>query len=525
MKVEVYEDVSTVEITNPDGQDRVSIELPKSIQVIVSDAAANGKSAYQIWLDLGNTGTEQDFIDSLGGVADEEWEELNLDGRLQGALALSQSPQFLASSVCRAYWQRVGRKLDMLGLMLIPANEDWGTPDPFFPIQPIILNSDELPYIPRIYPFIGETGLSTPSVGDFSIINTADSDNNPIADNSMAVGTVITNFGGSLAIPIFSFFHASQVTDGNLTNLVFDGNRIELIGNFVLAYFKMSYECAYELGYMNIADTFEDATEDEAYSQTVDVTTSSPFQSGLEVEVSEGALPTGLSVAISDKTITLSGTPATPGEYTFTLIVAAENGDTYSKEFTVTIEEAVELPTGIEITEDFTSPVDEDIAYSSSVAVVLEDSDQQLPITQNVISGNVPNGTSLSIDGSSLVLSGTPSDPAIYTFTVQITDALSNTYEREFTVEISDVYHPEEDALYLGTVSGNTFNINFVPPWSDLYGTENLHTWTAAHAEEGMILKIRSGTLNYDFGEGLISVPIDDYMIYEEGFWRHYDWE
>ena len=28
---------------------------------------AEGKSAYQTWLDLGNTGTEQDFIDSLGG--------------------------------------------------------------------------------------------------------------------------------------------------------------------------------------------------------------------------------------------------------------------------------------------------------------------------------------------------------------------------------------------------------------------------------------------------------------------------
>jgi hypothetical protein len=27
----------------------------------------DGRSAYQIWLDLGNAGTEQDFIDSLGG--------------------------------------------------------------------------------------------------------------------------------------------------------------------------------------------------------------------------------------------------------------------------------------------------------------------------------------------------------------------------------------------------------------------------------------------------------------------------
>jgi hypothetical protein len=27
-----------------------------------------GKSAYETWLDLGNTGTEQDFLDSLGST-------------------------------------------------------------------------------------------------------------------------------------------------------------------------------------------------------------------------------------------------------------------------------------------------------------------------------------------------------------------------------------------------------------------------------------------------------------------------
>lgn len=32
----------------------------------------NGKSAYQIWLDLGNTGTEADFINSLKGLQGDE---------------------------------------------------------------------------------------------------------------------------------------------------------------------------------------------------------------------------------------------------------------------------------------------------------------------------------------------------------------------------------------------------------------------------------------------------------------------
>jgi hypothetical protein len=29
-------------------------------------AGARGKSAYEIWLDMGNTGTPQDFLNSLG---------------------------------------------------------------------------------------------------------------------------------------------------------------------------------------------------------------------------------------------------------------------------------------------------------------------------------------------------------------------------------------------------------------------------------------------------------------------------
>lgn len=39
-----------------------------------------GKSAYQIWLDLGNTGTEQDFIDSLTGPKGDQGDPANIEG-------------------------------------------------------------------------------------------------------------------------------------------------------------------------------------------------------------------------------------------------------------------------------------------------------------------------------------------------------------------------------------------------------------------------------------------------------------
>jgi len=50
-------------VDTPTGSE-VSVEIPPNAFV--------GKSAYETWLDLGNTGTEQDFIDSLKGEPGED---------------------------------------------------------------------------------------------------------------------------------------------------------------------------------------------------------------------------------------------------------------------------------------------------------------------------------------------------------------------------------------------------------------------------------------------------------------------
>ena len=46
---------------------------------LMTSDGAEGKSAYQTWLDLGNTGTEQDFLDSLGGSASINDNNISLD--------------------------------------------------------------------------------------------------------------------------------------------------------------------------------------------------------------------------------------------------------------------------------------------------------------------------------------------------------------------------------------------------------------------------------------------------------------
>lgn len=54
-----------------------------------------GKSAYQIWLDLGNTGTEQDFINSLIGPQGLQGEPANIEGLTwRGSWSASPSPAY-----------------------------------------------------------------------------------------------------------------------------------------------------------------------------------------------------------------------------------------------------------------------------------------------------------------------------------------------------------------------------------------------------------------------------------------------
>lgn len=52
-----------------DGETNIISWEPRILSDVAPDPVTltgfNGKSAYQIWLDLGNTGSEQDFIDSL----------------------------------------------------------------------------------------------------------------------------------------------------------------------------------------------------------------------------------------------------------------------------------------------------------------------------------------------------------------------------------------------------------------------------------------------------------------------------
>jgi hypothetical protein len=489
----------------------------------------SGLSAYEIWLALGNTGTEQDFIDSLGGtgdgVADVPYDTYNMSSKVGAKVQVGSGPGYITGEVDSIiYSTRVGRTVSGVIAIALGAGAVWAEGDPFFPINLITIYGRDMPYLPRMYPPMSLLGIPPAGVGNFAIINITDLETETA--EGFAIGSVFTDFGGALQDPGMVFFHATKPTVADITNLVFEGNQADLIGNLVIIYGRFTYEAKYELGHFEIVgDLTADGMEGSVYSSSVTLEISQGSQLPATVEISDGTLPAGLSIGISDVKITVSGTPEEEGEYTFTIKATGDNEAEVEKEFTITVSPYVP-PSGIEITDSFSNGM-EDFAYSSTAIVDLESDGEQLPISQALQSGTLPTGLSLSIENDTqLVLSGTPTVPNYYTFTVRITDTNGATYDKEFNVNI-EPYNPEVEPLYLGTVSGNSYNIQFATQeQADAYGgwSVNIHDFTTAYAQEGMILKIRSGTMNWDFGEGVISVAIGDYMIYEGGYWREYNY-
>lgn len=215
------------------------------------DAGEDGISAYQVWLNLGNTGTEQDFIDSLQGakgddgddgtVPDVAWTEYDLDGKVIGSVPIGHTPDYIEESICRLYLTKNGRLVTGVGILYIPYDADWGAASPFFPIRPISILSSDLPFMPKIYPVIPEIFGNAPTIGTFSIINCSESDSSSVEGDAFAIGSVVTDFGGQLTPPIFTFFH-TKPTAGQIENLVQENQYAELMGRNVLIYIGVKYE-------------------------------------------------------------------------------------------------------------------------------------------------------------------------------------------------------------------------------------------------------------------------------------------
>ena len=165
--------------------------------------------------------------------------------------------------------------------------------------------------------------------------------------------------------------------------------------------------------------TLPNGTQGTAYSQTI---TASGGTAPYSFTVTSGTLPTGLSLLSGG---VLSGTPSASGPFTFTVQATDPSFNTGSHIYNVTIN----LPP-LTVNPASLPAATAGTPYSQTVTA----SGGTAPYSYAVLSGALPTG--LSLAAGTGVISGTPTTPGAYNFTIQATDATPNTGTRNYTINV-----------------------------------------------------------------------------------------
>jgi hypothetical protein len=144
----------------------------------------------------------------------------------------------------------------------------------------------------------------------------------------------------------------------------------------------------------------------------------------LSYSVSDGALPPGLTL---DPDGVISGTPTTPGSFTFTIAVTDTTGATDSRPYTVAVNEPLVLgpPTLPDGTVGGSN-------YAATIRAEGGTGEKTLALTD----GELPPG--LTFDPETGRLSGTPTTTGTFSFVITATDALGATAARPFDLQIDE---------------------------------------------------------------------------------------
>lgn len=137
-----------------------------------------------------------------------------------------------------------------------------------------------------------------------------------------------------------------------------------------------------------------------------------------------GTIPPGLTLNASTGAIT--GTPTTAGTYSFTVKVTDALGAGPS------LDVSVQIVAKVNIAINHESRAEDNIAYSSQAAVQLGTG--KTPLTWAVVSGAVPTG--LSLAAATGILSGTPTTPGTYTYSLRVTDAYGVTDTQSMSITV-----------------------------------------------------------------------------------------
>lgn len=164
--------------------------------------------------------------------------------------------------------------------------------------------------------------------------------------------------------------------------------------------------------------TLSDGTAGAQYSKTISASGGSgPYDFTIE----DGSLPTGLTLSTGG---VLSGTPTTPGSFTFTIVATDSFGCAGKRQYTINIA----CPS---ITVSPSSLPGGSVNHSYSQQITASGSSSQISFA--VLNGSLPTGLTL---GSHGLLSGLPTTQGSFTFTVVARDTNGCSGKRQYTVVI-----------------------------------------------------------------------------------------
>jgi large repetitive protein len=205
-----------------------------------------------------------------------------------------------------------------------------------------------------------------------------------------------------------------------------------------------------------------------AYSQTPHAVGGTP---PYRWAVTVGALPGGLG--LNPATGVISGTPLANGTFHFTLQVTDNTGATASLAFTLTI------GSGLTITSSTLPSGTLGVAYATQFA----QAGGVQPYSWTIIQGALPPGLLLTGAGA---VSGTPSAPGVFTFTVQVTDSNGATASQVFSISINPPALPQVNISGVPESSTAAQQINFGIALASGYPLEITGTVTISFAPDAV---------------------------------------
>ncbi len=169
--------------------------------------------------------------------------------------------------------------------------------------------------------------------------------------------------------------------------------------------------------------TLPNGTVGSAYNQVI---SASGGTAPYAFAVSSGALPTGL--LLNTATGAITGAPTTAGTFDFSITATDAAGCTGTRPYTITIA-GVGCPV-ITLSPTTLPPGAIGVPYSQSITAT----GGTAPYTFAVTSGTLPAG--LSLNPATGLISGTPLQPGLFSFTIQATDAGGCPGARPYTLTI-----------------------------------------------------------------------------------------